>query len=41
MEKARPCMAGDCPPGKTCLSFKTMKNIKIADLVLTLNSFYD
>ena len=23
-----------------CLSFKTMKKIKIADLVLTMNSFY-
>ena len=29
------------PPGKICLSFKTMKNIKIADPVLTINSFYD
>ena len=28
-------------PGKICLSFKTMKNIKIADIVLTMNSFYD
>ena len=29
------------PPGKICLSFKTMKNIKIADPVFTTNSFYD
>ena len=28
------------PPMETYLSFKTMKNIKIADPVLTLNSFY-
>ena len=35
-------MAGDCPtPGEISLSFKTMKNIKIADPVLTMNSFYD
>ena len=34
-------MAGDCPPGKICLSFRTMKNIKIVDPVLTINSFYD
>ena len=34
-------MAGDCPPGKICLSFRKMKNIKIADPVLTINSFYD
>ena len=27
--------------GKICFSFKTMKNIKIADPVLTINSFYD
>ena len=29
------------PPGKICLSFKTMKNIKIADPVLTMTSFYN
>ena len=29
------------PPGKICLSFKAMKNIKIEDSVLTINSFYD
>ena len=28
-------------PGKTCLSFKTMKIFKIADPVLTMNSFCD
>ena len=27
------------PPGKTCLSFKTMKDIKIADPNITRNSF--
>ena len=29
------------PAWKTCLSFKTMKNIKIADPVLNMNSFND
>ena len=29
------------PPGKICLFFKTLKNFKIADPVLTMNSFYD
>ena len=29
------------PPGKISLHFKTMKNTKIADLVLSLNSSYD
>ena len=29
------------PPGKIYLSFKTMNDIKIADPVLTMNSFYD
>ena len=28
------------PPGKICLSFKTMKNIKFTGPVLTMNSFY-
>ena len=28
-------------PGKICLPFKTMKNIKIGDPVLTMDSFYD
>ena len=27
--------------GKICLPFKTMKNIKIGDPVLTMDSFYD
>ena len=34
-------MAGDCPPGKIYLSFKTKKNIKIADPIITINSFFD
>ena len=29
------------PSGKSFLSFKRRKNIKIADLDLTMNSFYD
>ena len=29
------------PPGKISLPFKTMKNAKIADLVLSTNSSYD
>ena len=29
------------PSGKSFLSFKKRKNIKIADLDLTMNSFYD
>ena len=29
------------PSGKIFLSFKRRKNIKIADLDLTMNSFYD
>ena len=29
------------PPEKIYLSFKTMKNIKIADPVFTMNSFFD
>ena len=29
------------PPGKNYLSFKTMKNTKDADPVLTTNSFYN
>ena len=28
-------------PEKICLSFKTMRNIKIAGPVLTMDSFYD
>ena len=28
-------------PEKICLSLKTMKNIKIAGPVLTMDSFYD
>ena len=28
------------PPGKICLSFKKVKNAKIADPVLTMDSFY-
>ena len=28
-------------PGKVSLPFKTIKNTKIADLVLTVISFYD
>ena len=29
------------PPGKISLPFKLMKNTKIADLVLSMNSSYD
>ena len=29
------------PLWKTCSSFKTMKNIKVAQPVLNMNSFYD
>ena len=29
------------PPGKISLSFKTMKNIKTADPVITMNISYD
>ena len=29
------------PTGKISLPFKMIKNIKIADPVLTMNSFYD
>ena len=29
------------PTGKISFSFKTMKNIKIADPVVIMNSFYD
>ena len=28
-------------PGKICLCFKPMKDIKIADPVLSINSIYD
>ena len=38
-EKSQSCMTGVCPPGK--FLFKTMKNIKIADPVVIMNSFYD
>ena len=31
----------ELPFGKICLSFKIMKNVKIVDPVLTINSFYD
>ena len=40
-ENSQTCMAGECPLGKFVFFFKTMKNIKIAGPVLTMNSFYD
>ena len=35
------CMAEDCPPGTISLPSKSIKNIKIADPVFAMNSFYD